>query len=275
MMFFNGNSRPSNGKRLTGFARYTEVCDRSFKNFFFANLLTWIGFLPFIIGVIYSILSSSVLVLIPACIIGGLFAGPSLACMYDAVFRALRDASGPCWQDYKRAWKQNWRESLLPGVLFCLMLGFYIFMAMLFFWSSRFPGWGTILLYAFSLLIFTMFFSIFWPQVALFDQSAGQRAKNCLLFALQFFPKTVGIALLQLLYWGVMALFLPWSAILVPLIGFWFILFTADFLIYDTLNNCFQIEAQIADVFPEQAAFYESDEAWLKRKQEENNAHHK
>lgn len=275
-MLYSGKSTSrADGRHLTGFSGYTEVCGRSFKNFFFANLLTLAGFLPFITGVVLAVLSSSVLILIPACIIGGLFAGPALSCMYDAILRALRDASGSCWQDYRRAWKQNWRQSLLPGAVFCLMLGVYIFMAMLFFWSERFPGWGTILMYAFSLLIFTMFFSIFWPQVALFDQSARQRAKNCLLFALQFFPKTAGIALLQLLYWVIMALFLPWSAVLMPLAGFWFILFTACFLVYDTLNDCFQIETQIADAFPEQAAFYESDEAWLKRKQEENNVQHK
>ena len=53
-----------------------------------------------------------------------------------------------------------------------------------------------------------------------------------------------------------------------PLIGFWFILFTANFLIYDTFNNIFQIEEQIAVSYPEQVPFYEDDEAWVKRKQE-------
>lgn len=269
---FRPNYGSSNGKRLTGFPRYTEVLERNFKNFMFTNLLTLVGFLPFGIGVALSILSSSVLVLIPACIIGGIFAGPALSCMYDAVMRSLRDASGKPWETYKHTWKQNWRQSLLPGIVFCLMLGFYIFMAMLFWWSSRFPGWGTIALYVFSLLLFTMFFSICWPQIALFEQPLRQCAQNCILFLLRFFPKTLGITLLQLIYWAVMVLFLPWSVMLMPLTGFWFILYTANFLIYDTLNHSFRIEEQIASVFPEQAAFYEDDEAWLKRKQEEKNA---
>lgn len=270
---FRRDSFPSNGKRLTGFPRYMEVLERDFKNFLFTNLLTIAGFLPFGIGVALAVLSSSILILIPACIIGGIFAGPALACMYDSVLRSLRDVSGKCWASYKHAWKQNWRQSLLPGVLFCLMLGVYIFMAMLFWWSTRFPGWGTIAIYFFSLLLFTMFFSICWPQVALFAQPLRQSARNCLLFIIRFFPKTAGIALLQLLYWAVMLLFLPWSAVLLPLIGFWFILYTATFLIYDTLNDSFQLESLIADAFPEQTPFYEDDETWLKRKQEETNAH--
>lgn len=268
--FFRSNSFVSNGKRLTGFPRYMEVLERNIKTFLLANLLTLIAFLPFGIGVILAILSSSVLVLIPSCIIGGIFAGPALSCMYDAVMRALRDAPGKCLANYKRAWKQNWRQSLLPGILFCLLLGFYIFMAMLFWWAERFPGWGTIALYVFSLFLFTMFFSILWPQIALFKQSFFQSLRNCLLFSLRFPAKTAGVALLQLLYWAVMVLFLPWSILLLLLIGFWFILYSAIFLIYDTLNDTFKIEEQIAESFPDQVPFYEDDEAWLKRKQEEN-----
>lgn len=272
---FHHNSYLSSGKRLTGFPRYKEVLEGNFKNFIFANLLTLAGFLPFGIGVLLAILSSSVLILIPACILGGIFAGPALSCMHDAIMRGLRNVSGKCWETYRHAWRQNWRQSLLPGILFCLMLGFYIFMAMLFWWSVRFPGWGTIALYTCSLLLFVMFFSICWPQIALFNQTFLQCARNCLLFILQFFPKTLGISLLQIIYWAVMALFLPWSAFLMPLFGFFFIIYIADFLIYDTFNDSFQVEEQLAAAFPEQVPFYEDDETWLKRKQEENHVSNK
>ena len=78
-----------------------------------------------------------------------------------------------------------------------------------------------------------------------------------------------GCTCIQILYWAVIALLLPWSVVLLPLIGIWLILFTSNFLLYDTLNKVLGIEEQIAQHFPEQAAFYESDEEWLKRKQEE------
>lgn len=266
---FNPCSYSSNGKRLTGFPRYMEVLERNIKTFFITNLLTLAGFLPLTIGITLAILTSSILVLIPACLIGGLFAGPALSCMYDAVMRGLRDASGSCWANYKHAWKQNWKQALVPGMIFSLLLGFYAFMIMLFWWSPRFPGWGTIALYLFGLLLFTMFFSICWPQIALFKQSFMQCAKNCLLFMLRFFPKVLGTGLLQLAYWTVLALFAPWSAFLLLLTGFWFILYTSNFLMYRTFDESFQIEAQIAAAFPEQVPFYEDDETWLKRKQEE------
>lgn len=265
----NYNLSGGTGKRLTGTQRYRELLNRDYKRFFLVNLLTLACFLPFVLGVLISILSSSVLVLIPACILGGILTGPALSCMYDTIFRSLRDAPGKCMANYKRAWKQNWRQSILPGIVFCLLLGFYTFMLMTFWWALQPPGLGTLTVYFFGLVLLTMFFSLYWPQIALFEQSGKQRFKNCLLFLIRFFFKTLGCALLQLLYWAVIALFLPWSVILLPFTGLWFILFTASFLLYDTMNDVFCIEEQIAHAFPEQAAFYEDDEEWLKRKQTE------
>lgn len=259
----------STGRRLTGFSRYTELLGRDFKRFFLVNLLTLLGFLPFVSGVLLSILSSSILILIPACIIGGAIAGPALSCMYDVLFRSLRDAPGKWTENYKHALKQNWRQAVIPGIVFCLFLGFYAFMLMMLWWSTVKPGLGTIALFFFSLLLFTMFFSMYWPQLVLFEQTGKQRIINSFLLMLRYFGKSSGCALIQLLYWAVVVLLLPWSVVLLPLTGIWFILFTANFLLYNTFNAVFHIEEEIAKNFPEQAAFYEDDESWLKRKQEE------
>lgn len=268
-LFSKNYLRPGNGQRLKGLPRYGELLDRDFKRFFLVNLLTLLGFLPFALGVLAAILSSSLLLLIPSCIIGGITAGPSLSCMYDAIFRSLRDAPGKCMENYKRAWKQNWRQSVLPGILFCLLSGFYLFLLMMFWSASNLPGFGTLAVCLFSLILFFMFFSLYWPQLVLFEQPGKQIIRNCLLFLLRFFWKTLGCSLLQILYWGIIILFFPWSVILLPLTGIWFILFTENFLLYGTLNDVFRIEERISQAFPEQTALYESDEEWLKRKQAE------
>lgn len=261
-----------NGQRLTGMARFQELLGRDSIRFLTVNLFTLLGFLPLTLGVLFAILSSSVLILIPACVIGGALAGPALACMYDAIFRSLRDAPGKCMENYKRAWKQNWRQAILPGIVFGLFLGCYAFMLMLFWWAETAPGLGTIAICLVSLVVFAMFFTIYWPQLVLFEQSGMQRFKNCLLFMIRIFWKTLGCTLLQILYWAVIVLFLPWSVILLPFIGIWFILFAANFLLYKTLDEIFHIEEEIAKDFPDQVPFYEDDEAWVKRKQEEQAA---
>ncbi|MCI8448616.1 MAG: DUF624 domain-containing protein [Eubacterium sp.] len=157
MTLFQYHEPNGTGRRLTGIWHYNELLGRDFKRFLTINLLTLLGFLPFILGTIYAVLSSSILVLIPVCILGGAIAGPFLACMYDTVFRSLRDAPGRCIENYSHAFRQNWRQAVIPGIIFCLLLGFYAFMLMMFLWAYRFPGWGTLAVYICSLLFLPCF----------------------------------------------------------------------------------------------------------------------
>lgn len=269
MNLFHIDTRPGTGRRLTGSARYREVLGRDLIRFLIANLLTLLGFLPLIAGVSLAILSSSILILIPSCIIGGMIAGPAMACMHDTILRSLRDAPGKLRENYGRALRQNWRQALVPGIVFSLMLGFYAFMMMLIWWAEIFPGWGTIALLFFGILLFFMFFTVYWQLLVLFDQPQKQRIGNCLLFIVRSFRKVFRLSMLQILYWGVLILFMPLSVILLPFTGIWYILFTADFKLYDTMNEMLEIEKRIAEAFPEQEVVYEDDEAWLKRRQEE------
>lgn len=273
--FLNNQMPNRTGWRQAGVQRYAELLGRDFKRLTAVNLLTFLGFLPFIAGAVIAILSSSILVLLPACILGGALAGPSLACMYDAVFRSFRDAPGGFLQNYRHAWKQNWKQAVLPGIVFCLLLGFYAFMLMMVYWSTAFPGWGTIVFYLFGLVLLTMFFTVYWPLLVLFDETGKQRFHNCLLFLIRFFWKILGCSVLELLYWIALALFLPWSMILISFVGIWFILHGTGFLLYDTLNEIFHIEEQISRSFPEQVPFYEDDETWLRRKQTEGRRAHR
>ena len=82
------------------------------------------GCLPLTLGIAYAILSSSILVLLPAALIGGGVAGPFIACLYDTVLRALRDAPGRWSTNYRKALAQNWRTALLQPAWRLLMVLF-------------------------------------------------------------------------------------------------------------------------------------------------------
>ena len=182
------------------------------------------------------------LVLLPCSILGGMIAGPFLAGMYDALLRGMRDDPMP-WKDAcLRSWRQNWWDSLLPGALLGLLLGLYAFMGMLFWWAEAPPSLGTALLYLFSLLLALVLNSLYWPQLALFRQKAGIRLRNCLLFCIQHFWRVMGVGLLQMVYWAVLVLFAPWTLLLLPVTGVWYILFLSQFLLYDQMNDVFHIE---------------------------------
>lgn len=245
--------------RKRGLPRYQQVLGQNWKKFYLSNLLALLSLAPFAAGVVYALLSQSVLILIPACILGGLIAGPGLAGMYDTILRGLRDCQDDWWYSYKKAMKQNFRASLLPGVVQCLFIGFLIFAVAMLWWAEAPLSAGSVAILAASALIFTMVFSVWWPQVVLFEQQTAIRLKNCLLFCLQNLRRTLGSAAVQLLWWVAAALFFPWTAFLVPIVGVWYILFLSQFLIYEQLDEAFAIEEQIGEQFPEQLPVYEEE----------------
>lgn len=228
--------------RPTGLDRYKQLLSLHAFHWIKLNLLTLLGALPLAIGIGYAILSSSVLVLIPASLLGGLILGPFLAGLYDSVLRGLRDDPERHWPAYRKSWRQNWRDSLLPGALLGLFLGMYSFMAALFWWSEAPQSPGTLALYLFSGLLVLLLNTLYWPQLVLFRQTVLNRLRNALLFTAKYFWRVLGVSLLQLAYWLLGVLFAPWTLLLLPLLGLWYIVFLSQFLLYDRLNEALGIE---------------------------------
>lgn len=230
--------------RQTGFNRYKQLLSIFAEHWLKINLFTIVGALPLATGIVLSILSSSVLVLIPSSIIGGMIFAPFLASMYDAILRGLRDTFENWWTAYKKSWKQNWRESLVPGAFFGLMVGMYAFMAGLMWWAQVLPSLVTIVLYLFAGLLFLLLNTLYWPQLVLFRQTTLNRLRNIVLFTAKYLWRVLGVALLQLAYILLYILLAPWTLVLVPLLGAWYIIFLSLFFLYTPLNQELQIEEQ-------------------------------
>lgn len=232
--------------RQTGFNRYKQLLSLYAFHWIKLNLLTLIGAVPLVVGISYAILSSSVLVLIPCSILGGMISGPFLAGLYDGILRGLRDAQENRWAAYRKSWRQNWRDSLFPGAILGLLLGMYSFMAALFWWTDSPQTTGTILLYLFSGLLFLLLNTLYWPQLVLFRQTLPNRLRNIILFTVKYLWRVLGVCLLQLVYCLIFILFAPWTLLLLPLLGFWYIIYLSLFLLYDRLNQELHIEEQLS-----------------------------
>lgn len=246
-LFFPEDPHFDENTRQTGFYRYRQLLSVRFGRWWKTDLLTLAGFAPLAAGIFYAVASSSLLVLLPCSVLGGMIAGPFLAGMYDAILRGLRDDPLPWWDGYRRAWKQNWKSSLIPGALLGLVLGVYVFMAMLFWWAERAPSPGTVALYLSALLVVLIINTLYWPQLVLFRQKASVRLRNCLLFCIKNFWRVLGVGLLQLGYWTVFVLFAPWTLLLLPILGVWYILFLSQFLIYPQMDDAYQIEEHCSE----------------------------
>lgn len=214
--------------RQVGFNRYKQLLSLHASSWIKLNLLTVAGALPLAAGIGYAILSSSILVLIPLSILGGIIWGPFLAGLYDGILRGLRDAPESWWTAWRKSWRQNGRESLLPGAVLGLLVGMYAFMAALFWWSPSPQTPGTIALYLFSGALFLLLNTLYWPQMVLFRQTALNRMRNIILFTAKYFWRMAGVTLLQLVYILIYVLLAPWTLLLVPFLGLWYITFLSQ-----------------------------------------------
>jgi hypothetical protein len=126
--FKSGPGVEKDAPRKTGVGRFFELVGRDMSGMFLANLLTCLGFLPVICLVYIGFLMNSLPVMVLSAAVGGILAGPVLAGMYDTVLRALRDEAGYWWTTYRKAFKQNFKASILPGVLYCVVVTVQIFL---------------------------------------------------------------------------------------------------------------------------------------------------
>lgn len=133
-------------------------------------------------------------------IIGGLIAGPELSAMADTVLRSLRDEPGYWWETYRRVWKRNARESLVPGMLTGLVLSMQIFT--LFHMSVISAGIVTWVLLILSFVVTLGLESYIWPQIALLDLPLYGILKNSLLLFLGYLPRSLGAIAIKAVYWG-------------------------------------------------------------------------
>lgn len=241
-MFFPDDREYNENIRQTGFNRYKQLLSVRFGQWWKVNLLTLAGFLPLAAGIVCAAGTSSILVLCPCSILGGMIAGPFLAGLYDAVLRGLRDDPKPWWDCWKRSWRQNWKGGMLLGAAMGLLLGAYSFMGMLFWWAEVPPSPGTVALYLFGLLLILAANTLLWPQLVLFEQRPSVRLRNVILFLIKHFWRVMGVGLLQLAYLAVLVLFAPWTLLLLPVTGIWYIVFLSQHLIYDQMDGDFHIE---------------------------------
>ena len=234
--------------RQVGFNRYKQLLSWHAFSWIKLNLLTVLGALPLAAGVGYAILSSSILILIPLSILGGMIWGPFLAGLYDGILRGLRDAPEPWWAAWRKSWRQNGRESLLPGAVLGLFVGVYAFMAALFWWSEAPQTPGTLALYLFSGALVLLLSTLYWPQLVLFRQSALNRVRNIILFTAKYFWRVAGVTLLQFVYILIYVLLAPWTLLLLPFLGLWYITFLAQFLLYEQLDKELGIEEKFQNL---------------------------
>ena len=266
--FKDGRGVDKDTPRKTGLGRFFELVGRDMNGMFLANLLTCLGFIPVICLVYIGFLMNSLPVMVVSAVVGGVLAGPVLAGMYDTVLRALRDEPGYWWTTYRRAFRQNFKASILPGILYCVVVTLQIFIV--YFCFSMLAqgvnvGTGMWVAAVLNLVVFHMLFAYMWPQVVLLDQPFHQTLANSIRCMLAFLPHALAASIVQILFWGLVILCMPLGLLLMIVFGFWFTCEICCQIVSCDLERVFHVEEQIrakkdAELSAALAADYAEDE---------------
>ena len=171
-----------------------------------------------------------------------------MAQVTQGTLRALRDEAGYWWTTYRKAFKQNFKASILPGVLYCVVVTVQVFLVYFCFnllYHGTNVGVGMWVATVLNLVIFHMLFSYMWPQVVLLDQPFGQTLKNSVNCMIAFLPHALAASLVTVLFWGLVILCMPLGLLLMLVFGFWFQVEITSQIVYGDLDRVFHIEENI------------------------------
>ena len=248
MAFFHQNfDRPGpgvspNAPRKKGFARFWEVLTRDFGNIWMAGMLALISSLPFALGLWFAIATHAIVPMVLAGVLGGMIAAPQIVGLNDTILRTLRDEPGYWWETYRRTWKRNLKQSLLPGAVCGLLLAMELFTLC---HIDIAGGRVAVIAVLVALILLAGIAQYLYVQVALLDLSFAGLLKNSLMLFLGYLPRS-GLGLLwQLLYWGAVALFWPISGFVLLFTSLWLPCLLSLMAIYPALEKSFDIEKNI------------------------------
>ena len=217
-MMFEQNFMPEGAEinpdtpRKKGLARLFEILSRDLDGIFLSGAL-------------------AMLVCVPAAILAG------IALWLGSLW----------WHTYKRAWKQNFRSSLVPGIVFTVLWALLAWSAFVLPQMTEISLSFALILLLDAVLLLTLG-NYFWMQNALFYGSIFQKSSNCIRMFFGFLPQTALSAIVQVGYWLLIAFLIPRCAFMFLLTGLWVPSLLAAFSVYSTMEKNLHLEERIQDI---------------------------
>ncbi|MFI3170161.1 MAG: hypothetical protein R3Y06_09480 [Faecalibacterium sp.] len=238
--------------RKKGPARFFEILFRDFSSFYFSAFLSTIVLLPALFSLVFTVLSANLFWSVLFGAISGMIASPCHAVLVDTILRAQRDEPGYWWVRYRKAFRNNWKASLLPGAIFGMLINIqtlclYVVL----------PNDLSVITLASTILsAFVTGFLMLWvyPQIVLFDMPLIKILRNAAILSFSQLPRTFCAVLLTLIYWAAVYLFFPISVLVLLLTLTWLPTFIGLSVIYLPLDKTFEVEKQVEEKREEEAA---------------------
>ena len=250
MLFFGDYNRPGPGidpdaGRTTGIARIWEMISRDYVSFWLAGILNVLTSLPLIFLIAYAFMTHSILIAVIGGAFGGVIAAPCFYGLADTLLRSLRDEPGYWWNRYSKALRNNWKKTMVPGLICGIIVSLQQFI--LIHLLTLKMGLGMFICQMISMLVFLGIFLWALAQHALLELTFGALLKNSVILAVRYIGKTIRAAGIALLYILMMLMMFPGSVFLLVTAGFWLPLLCCFQIIYPSVDKTFNIEKELAD----------------------------
>lgn len=253
-----GGSTSGGPQRKKGLGRVWELIMDNTSRFLLSNLICLACMIPCALGIFYALGQNSPLLLALAGLVGGMLFGPSYGAMSDGILLAVRDLPGDWWKKYRRAWRVNWKDALVPGGILGCVVAVLTYEICSIQFDQLLPASMYICTIA-AVVILLAFFTFLWPQLVYTDLKLHQILSNCMMMMMAHPLVTLAATAVQVAYWGLLAWFFPYTIIFLPFTGLWLPNLLGLMIIYNQLNRDFKIEERQADVSAPSAE--EDDEA--------------
>ena len=249
-LFSRNYDRPGPGvnkdePRKKGIARFFEVLFRDFFDLVKLNLIFCVCILPavtvFLLG-LYGIFPG---VMYLASLVLAFPVGGALVAYVFCVTKLLRDDPGYIWHDFKRKFRENFKQAAAPGIACAAIIQVQVIMWIPVFMSGTETGLGWTAAMLVVLLIFTMVAPYVFVLFAYVDLKTLQTIKNGILLSLANAPRSIAGALCGGFIWLVFVLLLPFSLLFLPLIliiGFSLSLLLCFMWVWPPIDKQFAIE---------------------------------
>ena len=125
--------------------------------------------------------------------------GTSFAALYDATFRGFRQGDKHCWSRFWQVYKDNWKASVAPTVVF-LLAASVLSKTLIGLWNGAVAGSISWMLFsggAFVGVLILGILSLMFPVLSRFENSFAGLLKNTILLGLANLPRTLILGILN------------------------------------------------------------------------------
>lgn len=128
--------------------------------------------------------------------------GPAATARFYCLTKMLMDMPGFLWHDFWKAFKENFRSTAIPGIVYSSILAVQAYMVFAILLSTEPVNYMFMASILVSIILFSMLTPYYFLQAAYLEQSQGVRLKNTVFLSFGHLKRSIILAVVDIVFWG-------------------------------------------------------------------------